>query len=55
MSIDPMEEARGWVADCMWADITDPEQIEEMPDDAIRDGVENHYEGGWTQFLADLR
>jgi hypothetical protein len=50
--VKQLDEARAWIADCEWADLS-PEDIDDLSDDAIVDGVERHYEGGWAQFRID--
>ena len=44
--------ARDWIADCCWGDL-EPDEVAALRDEHIRLGVERHYEGGWTAFLAD--
>lgn len=39
--------ARDWVMDCEWKD---GDQVADYPDNAIVDGVNRHYAGGWPQF-----
>ncbi len=43
-----MDEARGWLSDCQWAD--DEIDFDAMPADQVRAGVERHYDGGWAAF-----
>jgi hypothetical protein len=45
-------EMRGWVADCVWADI-DPADVADLPRSVIVRGVARHYEGGVRAFIAD--
>ncbi len=45
-----IQEARDWLADCVWADM-DPEDFAELSDTAVIRGVDRHYEGGWAAFL----
>jgi hypothetical protein len=47
---DPVTAARGWLADCEWAD--DPDFASLTPDQ-VRRAVSRHYEGGWPQLLRD--
>lgn len=48
-----IKAAREWVGECMWADINTDEDIDEMTDDEIVAGVDQHYDGGWRQFRSD--
>jgi hypothetical protein len=45
---DVMAEARGWVADCQWAD---GDSGEHLSDATIQRGIERHYDGGWIAFV----
>lgn len=45
-----LEEARGWLADCQWAD-EDADSIDEMPARMITRAVERHYDGGLAAFV----
>ena len=45
-----VEAARAWALDCEWLD---SDQIAELPAGAIVRGVDEHYAGGWAQFVAD--
>lgn len=42
---------RDWIADCVWRDLS-PEDIEELTDDEIIRGVDQHYQGGVAAFVA---
>jgi hypothetical protein len=44
--------AREWLRDCEWADV-EPEEFNSLAPIVVAKGVQRHYEGGWTQFLAD--
>lgn len=46
-----LQEARGWLSDCTWADV-DEHDIAVMPADVVTRAVARHYEGGLTAFLA---
>jgi len=48
-----LAQARDWVADCQW--VESAEELAELSDAAIVRGVDRHYEGGWPQFVADIR
>jgi len=47
-----VKDARAWAADCLWEDATGDE-IFEMPAAVVVRSVDRHYDGGWTQFVAD--
>jgi hypothetical protein len=40
--------AREWIADCQWADDTS-----DLTDAQVIAGINQHYDGGWPQFIAD--
>jgi hypothetical protein len=44
-------EAQAWIRDCSWRDET--EDLEDLTDEEVRRGIDRHYEGGWTQFIAN--
>lgn len=46
--------ARGWVADCGWADLADGD-VADLSDVQIVAGVNRHYAGGWAAFVAAER
>lgn len=52
MSDRQIDEARAWIASCAWSDM-DAEDIEALPGHMVVAGVEEHYAGGWCQFLMD--
>jgi hypothetical protein len=43
--------ARGWIADCAWADLGEGD-VAELSDAQVIAGVSRHYEGGWAAFAA---
>jgi len=45
-----LHDARGWIADCCWADDFD---VSELTDAQVKSGIQRHYDGGWPQFAAD--
>jgi len=45
-----LNAARDWIADCQWAGDID---VAKLSDDAVRAGIQVHYDGGWAQFIAD--
>lgn len=48
-----LNEMRGWIKDCQWADIDDDSQIDEMSEYELTTGVEDNYSGGVEQFIKD--
>ena len=42
-----LKEARGWIADCFEYTDVDPDSL---TDQAVRRGIDRHYEGGWAGF-----
>ena len=48
---DLIKQMREWVLDCQWNE--DPDDIEEMDDNEIFNGIQKHYEGGVAQFIKD--
>lgn len=52
MPSSAISEMREWIKDCSWSDL-DPEEVDELDDDAILGGIERNYEGGIRQFLLD--
>jgi len=53
-SITPQQvaEARAWIADCGWADLT-PAKVQRLTRAQVIAGIARHYEGGWAAFIAD--
>jgi len=46
-----LRQARGWIADCEWANIG-PDDIADLSDVQVYAGVCRYYEGGWAAFVA---
>lgn len=46
--------ARDWLSDCYWTDL-EPEDIADLTDKQLFNGVRRHYDGGWSQFVEDAR
>ena len=46
-----ISEARTWIRDCSWQD--EAEDLEDLTSEEVMRGIDQHYEGGWIQFLAD--
>jgi hypothetical protein len=44
--------ARDWIADCWWADL-DSDDVDELTDREVIDGIRYHYAGGWPAFVRD--
>lgn len=51
---EELQEARGWIADCAWADL-DPEDIDDLTDEQVLRGIARNYDGGIAGFKADVR
>jgi hypothetical protein len=47
-----LKQARAWIAECIWGDI-DPDEISSLSDRRIYAGINQHYAGGWAQFISD--
>jgi hypothetical protein len=47
---EQLTEARGWIADCEWADDID---VSELTDGAVERGIQRHYSGGVAEFIAN--
>lgn len=45
--------ARSWAADCQWEDINYEEDTAGLSDGQVVHGVNEHYAGGWEQFVRD--
>jgi hypothetical protein len=48
-----INEARSWIRDCSWLD--EAEDLEDLTDEEVRQGIDRHYDGGWTQFIANCQ
>jgi hypothetical protein len=48
-----LAEMRAWIGDCVWSDL-DQDDIAELTDRQIINGVRRHYSGGVHQFIADF-
>lgn len=49
-----IHEMRSWIKDCSWPDI-DEDDVDEMDEQEILEGVERHYSGGIDQFIVDAQ
>lgn len=48
-----LSEARSWIADNAWEDISNEGDIADLTDTQVADGIERHYAGGWAEFRRD--
>jgi hypothetical protein len=48
-----INEAQAWIRDCNWLD--EAEDLEDLTDEEVMQGIDRHYEGGWIQFLANCQ
>jgi hypothetical protein len=48
-----INEARSWIRDCSWLDKA--EDLKDLTDEEVRRGIDRHYDGGWTQFIANCQ
>lgn len=49
-----LAEARDWVLDCDFPDVDGPDELGELSDAELVDGVDRHYQGGWPAFIRGL-
>lgn len=50
VTMNQLKEARGWILDCVWADL-DENDVAELTGEQIVKGIQRHYEGGWSAFV----
>jgi hypothetical protein len=50
-----IQQMKEWVKDCQWRDVCEPDEIDELSDVEILQGVEKHYEGGIKKFVQDSK
>jgi len=48
-----IREARGWIADCQWADIG-PDDVADLTDEQVIAGISRYYDGGWAAFRSTV-
>lgn len=48
-----LAEARAWIADCSWAEGPDFD-VSELTDLEVIKEIDQHYAGGWEEFLRSL-
>lgn len=47
-----VNEMRNWIKECNWQDVED-EDVDNMTDEELIRGINNHYSGGIDQFIKD--
>lgn len=47
-----LEEAKNWILDCLWLDITCQKDLDELSIQEIEEGIDLHYAGGIDGFKA---
>lgn len=52
MSPSLIQQMRAWIADCIWQDL-DAEQVAQLSEARVIQGVRRHYAGGLEQFVRD--
>ena len=52
MTAEQLQDARNWVAECVWGDLEDGD-ISQLTDAQVVAGIQRHYSGGVEQFVAD--
>lgn len=52
-SVAELVEMRNWISDCVWSDL-EPDDVTELSDRAVVNGIRRNYDGGIAQFIADL-
>lgn len=50
-----LQAMRDWVADCVWADLDDEQDVAELSDSQVLAGVSRHYDGGLAGFVRDCQ
>jgi hypothetical protein len=53
ISSEQLSAMRDWVSECVWLDI-EPEDVAELTERQIVQGIERHYVGGVEAFLEDM-
>lgn len=48
-----LPQMREWVKDCVWRDVEDADDVDEMPDQHILRGIQRFYDGGINAFMRD--
>lgn len=52
VTAEQIAEARGWIADCTWRELEE-DDVPELTTEQVIKGIQRHYDGGWSQFVAD--
>lgn len=46
-----LQAARDWVKDCLpWGDLTTEDEVDELTDKQVEDGIARNYDGGLSGF-----
>ncbi len=53
LSAAEIVHAREWIADCVWGDLIDAEDIRQLSDEQVARGIARHYSGGIPAFKLD--
>lgn len=53
VTMSQLKEARDWILDCVWADLNESD-VAELTGEQIVKGIQRHYEGGWSAFVATV-
>jgi hypothetical protein len=52
MTRQQIEDAKAWILDCQWGDLEE-EDISELSDTEVINGIARNYDGGIDQFILD--
>ncbi len=52
-TVEQIKDMRDWAKDCVWAEDSDSDFIDNLSDMQVIKGVEANYDGGLTQFIND--
>jgi hypothetical protein len=47
---EEIEEAKNWILDCQWLDIQFDDDLDNLSNEEIEQGIDKHYDGGLEQF-----
>lgn len=53
LSPEELKLGRDWIKDCDWADIEDDEDVDDLTDKEVENGIKKFYDGGITSFKKD--
>jgi hypothetical protein len=45
-----IEEAKAWILDCQWLDIHSEDDLDDLSNEEIEQGIDKHFDGGLEQF-----